>query len=87
MMASQDALKDLSSYAKSLALNIGQFEECLNTGKYRDAIKKDIELASKLGVNGVPGFIIGTVDKNDPRIVSDNPPLFAVSGRRRGINH
>jgi predicted DsbA family dithiol-disulfide isomerase len=29
-----------------------------------------VELANKLGINGVPGFIIGTVDKNDPRKVT-----------------
>jgi len=70
MMAKQDALKDLSSYAKTLELNVGQFEDCLNTGKYGDAVRKDMELANKLGINGVPGFIIGTVDKNDPRKVT-----------------
>jgi protein-disulfide isomerase len=66
MMANQETLKDLSSYARILKLNIGQFENCLNTGKYKDAVNKDMELANKLGVNGVPGFIIGTVDENDP---------------------
>jgi len=70
MMAKQENLKDLSTYARSLDLNIGQFEECLNTGKYRDAVRKDMELANKLGVNGVPGFIIGTIDRNDPRKVT-----------------
>jgi protein-disulfide isomerase len=78
MMARQDDLKDLSSYARALKLNIGQFEECLNAGKYRDAVSKDIELSNRLGINGVPGFIIGTmgtigtigtVDENDARKV------------------
>ena len=49
MMADQDALKDLSSYAKTLNLNIGQFEDCLNTGKYRDSVNNDMDLAKKLG--------------------------------------
>ena len=70
MMGKQDDLKDLSSYAKTLNLNVGQFEECLNTGKYSDVIRKDMELANKLGVNGVPGFIIGTVSRTDPRKVT-----------------
>jgi len=70
MMANQDALKDLSSYAKILKLNMGQFDDCLNTGKYGADVKKDMELANKLGINGVPGFIIGTVDENDPRKVT-----------------
>ena len=70
MMANQEALGDLSSYAETLKLNIGQFEDCLNTGKYKEAVRKDMVLASKLGVTGVPGFIIGTVDENDPRKVT-----------------
>jgi len=70
MKSKQDALKDLSSYAKELNLNVNQFEDCLNTGKYYDKVRKNIALANKLGVNGVPSFIIGTVDKTDPRKVT-----------------
>ena len=50
-----------SSYAKTLNLNIGEFDNCLNTGKYRDAVSKNITLAKGLGITGVPGFIIGAV--------------------------
>ena len=57
MMGKQDALKDLLSYATALQLNVGQFEDCLNTSKFKDAVRKDMDLANKLGANGVPGFI------------------------------
>jgi protein-disulfide isomerase len=70
MMSKQDSLKDLSSYAKTLKLNIGEFENCLSTGRYRDSVNKNMALANSLGVNGVPGFIIGTVDTKDPRKVT-----------------
>ena len=70
MMADQDALKDLSSYARKLKLNVGQFEDCLNTGKYRTSINNGMELAKKLGMSGVPGFIIGMADANDSRKVT-----------------
>ena len=66
MMADQGALKDLSSYARKLKLNVGQFEDCLNTGKYRASINNDMELAKKLGMSGVPGFIIGIVNSKKP---------------------
>ena len=42
LMSNQDNLKDLSSYAKALKLNIGEFADCLNAGKYRDAVSKNI---------------------------------------------
>ena len=38
MMARQDGLKDLPSYARELKLNIREFENCLKTGKYKDAV-------------------------------------------------
>jgi len=58
MMSKQESLKDLTSYANALGMNIGEFENCLNTGKYRDAVSGNIALAKQLGINGVPGFII-----------------------------
>jgi protein-disulfide isomerase len=70
MMAKQDDLKDLSSYATTLNLNIGEFENCLNTGKYKDAVSKNMARAKELGISGVPGFIIGTVDAKDSRKVT-----------------
>jgi len=70
MMANQDDLKDLSSYAKKLNLNIGVFETCLNTGKYKDTVNRNIKLAIELGITGVPGFILGTINENDPRKVT-----------------
>jgi len=44
-----------------LNLNIGEFDNCLNTGKYREAVSKNMTLAKGLGITGVPGFIIGAV--------------------------
>jgi len=58
MMSKQESLKDLTSYANALGMNIGEFENCLNTGKYVDAVSGNMALAKQLGINGVPGFII-----------------------------
>ena len=51
-------------------LNIGEFDNCLNTGKYRDAVSKNMTLAKALGITGVPGFIIGAVSAEDSRKVT-----------------
>ena len=67
MMAKQDGLKDLTSYAETLKMNVSQFEDCLNTGKYRNVVSKNMETAKELGINGVPFFIIATVDESDSR--------------------
>ena len=70
MMARQDGLKDLSSYARELKLNTREFENCLKTGKYKDAVNSNIALANELGMTGVPGFIIGSIDASNPRNVT-----------------
>ena len=66
MMTKQETLGDLSSYAVSLNLDVQRFDECVNTGKYADMVNRGISLAQKLGVNAVPGFIIGRVDSSNP---------------------
>ena len=67
MMAKQDSLKDLSFYARALNLNIGDFENCLSTGKYRDAVISNMALSKELGMLGVPGFIIGAMGTDDAK--------------------
>jgi protein-disulfide isomerase len=66
MMTQQDSLGDLSFYAKSLDMNIAEFEDCLKTDKYKETVNKNMALARKLGINGVPGFVIGVVDAQTP---------------------
>jgi len=38
--------------------------------RIQKAVINNMALANKLGVTGVPGFIIGTVDRNDPRKIT-----------------
>ena len=44
--------------AKDVGLDGAAFEECLNSGKYKAAIQKDIEQGRSLGVTGTPSFFI-----------------------------
>jgi len=66
MMAKQDGLKDLTAYAKELKLDIKRFEACLDSGEYTSAVKSNMSLAGRLGISGVPAFIIGATDNDDP---------------------
>jgi len=66
MMNQQNSLSDPSFYARSLDLNIPEFENCLATEKYRERVQGNIALARSLGITGVPGFIIGLVDTQNP---------------------
>ncbi|RME55259.1 DsbA family protein [Candidatus Woesearchaeota archaeon] len=45
-------------YAKELGLNEAEFNSCLDSGKYENAVKAEMEQGKKLGVKGTPYFII-----------------------------
>lgn len=53
------AENDLIAHAQSIGLKMEPFRACLTSGKYRDAIRKDMTEAAALKVNGTPSFIIG----------------------------
>ncbi len=50
--------KDLKKYAKDIGLNEAQFNQCLDSGKYKSAIDKDVVDGNKRGFSGVPAFFI-----------------------------
>jgi len=66
MMQKQESLGELASYAVSLKLDIPKFEQCLNAGRNAESVNKGIALAQKLGINAVPGFIVGRIDPSNP---------------------
>lgn len=50
------------TYASQLGLNTGEFNTCLDSGKYAEKINEDLTLGQSQGVRGTPGFIVdGTV--------------------------
>jgi protein-disulfide isomerase len=64
--ANQNALNpnDWLPHARALGLDVFKFDECLKSGKFDEAIKKDIEEAQSLGIEGTPAFLIGLVSPN-----------------------
>ena len=52
-------MNDLVSYAQELKLNVSTFRSCVQSAKYKDAIQKDMSLATQIGANGTPSFVIG----------------------------
>jgi len=58
--ANQDSLSDsyLLTVAKDLKLDTQKFNSCLNSGKYADKIKTDLNQGQGLGVRGTPGSFI-----------------------------
>ena len=49
----------LPKHAQALGLNVEAFEQCLDTGKYAGAIRKDLAEAQRLQAGGTPTFFLG----------------------------
>lgn len=49
---------DLERYASEVGLNTKVFEQCLNGGKFKLAVQRDLAEGSQLGITGTPVFFI-----------------------------
>lgn len=58
----------IKKYAISLGLNSDDFNSCLETGKYTQAVKDNLSLAEEVKANGTPSFFI-----NGQKIVGAQP--------------
>ena len=47
------------SPAKDLKLNVDQFQQCLDSGEFKNEVEKDLADAAKVGATGTPTFFIG----------------------------
>jgi len=61
---SKIAHDDLVAHARQLKLDAGVFEACLASGKFKEAIDRDAQEASRLGVSGTPGFFVDGIFLN-----------------------
>ena len=55
------AVDDLKGYAKSVGLDAGKFDKCLDSGEKKSAIEEDQKAGSAAGVNGTPAFFVNGV--------------------------
>jgi protein-disulfide isomerase len=52
------SLQQLTSYASQLGLDPSEFQKCVDTGKFKNAVQRDEDEAYRLGVQGTPAFFI-----------------------------
>lgn len=63
---------DLKNYGRRIKIkNLTQFDQCLDQGKYRDLVQNDIKAGAAIGINGTPGFIIGTYDPKTKKVTGE----------------
>lgn len=61
-------MADLNRYAETLDLDAPKFQECLNSGKYVNEIRKDLAEGQRVGVKGTPTFLIGVPEGESTKI-------------------
>jgi protein-disulfide isomerase len=52
-------MASLAEFALDLKLNVANFRSCVESGKYKNAIRIDSQTAEKIGANGTPSFVLG----------------------------
>ncbi len=58
----------LSDKAQALGLDMTQFQQCLDSGKYAAKIREGLAEGQKAGVRGTPAFFLGLAEPNDPKV-------------------
>ena len=73
-------MDQLPVIAGNIGLNVSQFQSCLDTGKYKDYVDKDIAYATQVGANGTPTWFVGKSTSNgtiDGQIIVGAQPFSA----------
>jgi protein-disulfide isomerase len=58
----------LPGYAKAAGLDVDKFNQCLESGKYADQIRKELAEGQQAGVTGTPSFFIGLTDPKSSEV-------------------
>lgn len=70
-------IKNLKPLAEEIGVDGGEFEKCLNTGKYTNRVKEDMANGKNNGVTGTPAaFILNA--KGEMRFISGALPLAQI---------
>ena len=59
---------DLARHATTLNLDPLKFQECIDSGRYANDIRRDISEGQRAGVRGTPTFCIGVSEGEDTKI-------------------
>ncbi len=70
---------NLVGYAEELDLDTGDFQDCLDSGRYTQKVKDQMASGSAAGVNGTPGNIVINNETGETRLVSGAQPLSAFT--------
>ena len=68
LFANQKTLEPWGAHAEAIALDVSTFEQCLNSGRYAEEIRRDIEEGRKAGVTGTPASFLAYTDPDSSKV-------------------
>ena len=68
LFANQQSFEPWTGHAEAVGLDVAKFEECLNSGRQAEEIRKDMAEAQKAGVTGTPAFFLAYTDPNSSKV-------------------
>lgn len=74
------SVDQLPTLAKSAGLNVAQFQKCLDSGKFKAEVDKDLAEAQKVGAGGTPTWFLGkttSLDSIEGTIIVGAQPFSA----------
>lgn len=89
MQATPERLEiiNLVGHAQELGLNIVTFRECVESGRFSEAIRRSANDAISKGANGTPAFVIGksTVDGVEGELIVGPAPYGVFEQKLRAL--
>jgi protein-disulfide isomerase len=66
LFADQKALseQEIPAFAQALGLDVVALKDCLDSGQFTDAILRSVAGAKRMGLQGTPAFIVGTLTED-----------------------
>lgn len=68
LFANQSNLESLKPHAEAVGLDVPKFEACMTSGKYAEAIRKDMAAAQKAAVTVAPTFFLAYTDPASSKV-------------------
>ena len=85
--ANKDNLKKFGSQIQGLDMQ--KFDSCLDNGKYRSFVERDVAMGTRFGFHDTPNFVIVNNDGSNPEIIRGPQPFAAfkaVIDKKLGIS-
>jgi len=70
LYGSQQTLDQWAAHAAATGLDAAKLTECVASGRYAEAVRKDMATANRAGIRSTPSFLLARTDPADPTKVA-----------------